>query len=93
MWMLDPVLQICRLVEKLARDIIPARDAFQAGAHFAVSANNAGNSVATTAAKLVKMLSTGSRISARGSRGGTKAARCEHKRKEENPKPHTRPFW
>ena len=57
MRMLNPALQIWRLVGKLARDIAVARDAFEAGTNLAVSADNARNRMAAAAAKTIKVLS------------------------------------
>ena len=57
MRVLNPMLQIWRLIGKLAGDVAVARDAFQAGTYLAVRANNARNVVATTTAKTVKVLS------------------------------------
>lgn len=59
MWVLYPALQVWRLIGELTRDVAVARDAFQARTYLAVSAGNAWNRMATTAAKTVKVLSAG----------------------------------
>ena len=57
MRMLNPVLQIWRLIGKLARDVAVTRNAFEAGTNLAVGADNARNRMATAAAKTIKVLS------------------------------------
>lgn len=57
MRVLNPALQVRRLVGKLTRDVAVARDAFEARSYLAVSADNTWNRMATTAAKTIKVLS------------------------------------
>jgi hypothetical protein len=52
--MLNPILQVGRLIGKLTCYVAVTRNPFQAGTNLAVRANNTRNSVATTAPRTIE---------------------------------------